>query len=53
MKPKEYPPILDPEGNKHIIVNALKFAKEKNLDPSALSKVLNRKQTTHKNWKLA
>lgn len=53
MKTKRYPDVLDPEGTKHTVVHALKFAKENKLDPSSLSKLLNKKQNSHKGWKLA
>lgn len=51
----EYPAILSPKGEVFVVNNVSAFAKEHNLDASALTKVLNKrpKYITHKGWKLA
>lgn len=54
-KNKQYPPIKAPDGTIYTnITNLTDFAKEHNLDPSGLSKVLNRrpKYNSHKGWRL-
>lgn len=50
----EYPPICSPSGVIYTISNVAAFAREHNLDPSSLTKVLNRrpKYNSHKGWKL-
>jgi group I intron endonuclease len=51
----EYPAILSPKREVFVVNNVSAFAKEHDLDASALSKVLNKrpKYITHKGWKLA
>jgi hypothetical protein len=49
-----YSPIISPTGKEYIVVNVASFAREHNLDPSALRKVLVKtpKYKSHKGWKL-
>jgi len=50
-----YPNIVSPSGQEYSITNVSAFAREHNLDPSSLRKVLTKtpKYLTHKGWKLA
>lgn len=43
--------IIDTNGNKNIIKNLKQFCRENNLNPSAMGKVSQGKQTHHKLWK--
>jgi len=49
-----YPPIISPAGKEYVITNVSSFAREHNLDPSSLRKVLVKtpKYISHKGWKL-
>lgn len=49
-----YPTIISPGGIEYNVTNAAKFAREHGLDPSSLTKVLNRrpKYLSHKGWRL-
>ncbi len=49
-----YPPIISPAGKEYIVTNVSSFAREHNLDPSSLRKVLVKtpKYISHKGWKL-
>lgn len=50
----EYPSIVSPSGIEYTVTNVTAFARVHNLDPSSLTKVLNRrpKYNSHKGWKL-
>lgn len=52
-RPTKYPDIKDPTNRVHSVVNAREFSKSHGLDQSALIKVLNYKQKSHKGWTLA
>ena len=43
--------LIDKEGNKFEIKNLKEFCRSNNLNPSAMGKVANKKQTNHKGWK--
>lgn len=49
----KYPIIKSPEGIQYTVENTNKFAREHKLNQSNLCRLLNKKQTTHKGWKLA
>jgi group I intron endonuclease len=46
------PLVLSPSGSLHQITHLSNFAKENNLDHSALSRLIRGKQQVHKGWKL-
>ncbi|MEK7766828.1 MAG: hypothetical protein AAB368_11370, partial [bacterium] len=48
----QYPKILSPNGDQFLVTNIREFARNNNLDQSALGKVLTGKQKTHKGWQL-
>lgn len=49
----DYPSIISPQGIEYKIEHLTNFAKEHSLDASTLSKVLRKRNKTHKGWKLA
>lgn len=49
---KKLPTVISPIGEKYIIENIRSFAREHNLDPSHLGRVIRGKEPKHKGWVL-